>query len=375
MSGTSYIEMPTTAVARLNGGGWGRSLSPDQLVLVRRMLTDQVDPFINIRLPKKRGSFRPISAPTDEWMAVLRMLQQQFLSDPRIASDSAFAYVTGRSAADCARVHLNSEWVARVDIKDFYHSIGEDRIYFAAKNYGLDARAARFLSRIVTRRPKSPLPPWAPKYSQRERFLRHLPTPTKKSRRGFLPQGSPTSGAVSNMVTYELDAELDSLTRQHGWRYSRYADDLFVGSPVVGVDAKRSGRSRESDEAVLALHGALVRHGFHPHPDKTRVMRRGRRQAVLGLLVDGHALRPTREKVRHVEFHLYALDRFSDWDAHARIHGFTDVLALLRHLGGHLSYFHNANPELASRLSHRLSQAVENWQRRESVSHGGKRED
>lgn len=350
----------------LDHAGWKRALSRDQEDLLRRVITDQIDPYVDFKLPKANGKYRPISAPTEEWMAVLRVFQQRFLSDPKIASPSAFAYVTGRSAADCARVHLNSEWIVRVDIRDFFNSIGEDRIYFAAKKYGLIASVARVFSRSVTRRPRPPVPAWAPRFSRTERTLPYLPKEAGKTRPGFLPQGAPTSGAVSNMVSYELDLELQSFAEEHGWRYSRYADDLFVSSPAGAHAARESPGPRDSDLAIRTIHGALVRHGFHPHPDKTRVMRKGRRQVVLGLLVDGEVLRPTREKVRHVDFHLYALARFFDWNAHAKKHGFADTQSLLRHLEGCISYFRDVNPESASLLSNRLAQAIVDQQRWEA---------
>lgn len=369
MAEISSADIRRTGLLHFEGhfyAGWKRALSRDQEDLLRRVITDQVDPYRDLKLPKANGKYRPISAPTDEWMAVLRVFQQRFLSDPKIAAQSAYAYVTGRSAADCARVHLNSEWIVRVDVRDFYHSIGEDRIYFAAKQYGLIASAARVFSRSVTRRPKPPVPAWAPKFARTERSLPYLPRGAGKTRPGFLPQGAPTSGAVSNMVAYGLDLELQSFAQEHGWRYSRYADDLFVSSPVRVDSARQAAGPRDSDLAIRAINGALVRHGFHPNPDKTRVMRKGRRQVVLGLLVDGKVLRPTREKVRHVDFHVYALARFFDWNTHAMKHGFADTQALLRHLEGCISYFRDVNPEWASLLSNRLAQAIVDQQRWEA---------
>lgn len=339
-------------------GKWYQQFSRPQRDLIKRVITDQLDPYLDFQKDKADGSQRPISAPTPEWMDVLKVIQYRYLSSPHIASGSAFAYVAGRSAADCARVHLNSEWIIRVDVRDFFHSINEDRIYMCLKQHGLDSNSSRLLSRMTTRRPAEPVPNWLQPFRLPTRRLPGFSA--RKVKLGFLPQGSPTSGALSNLVTQTLDEILGAATQERGWRYTRYADDIFVSAPKLLTQENPHTVRRAVEEAVAITHQAIIVEGFTPNIQKTRVMRQGNRHIILGLLVDGNTLRPSRDKVAHVKFHMHALSNNGDWESHARLHGFSDKEAVINHIGGYLSYFADINPEMTEPLLRKWKNLVTN---------------
>jgi len=47
-----------------------------------------------------------------------------------------------------------------------------------------------------------------------------------------LPQGAPTSPALTNTLCLRLDRRLAGLAKRLGWRYTRYADDLTFSFPA-----------------------------------------------------------------------------------------------------------------------------------------------
>ncbi|MFX7764403.1 reverse transcriptase domain-containing protein, partial [Acinetobacter baumannii] len=47
-----------------------------------------------------------------------------------------------------------------------------------------------------------------------------------------LPQGAPTSPALSNLVARKLDKRLAGFARKMGLNYTRYADDLTFSGPA-----------------------------------------------------------------------------------------------------------------------------------------------
>ena len=50
-----------------------------------------------------------------------------------------------------------------------------------------------------------------------------------------MPQGAPTSPAISNLIAFRLDRRLAGLAEAHGFSYTRYADDLaFSGDHHFG---------------------------------------------------------------------------------------------------------------------------------------------
>lgn len=325
---------------------WRKQLSRPQRILVTRVVTDQIDPYVDFEKRKPNGSIRPISAPVAEWMEVLKIVQRDYLSSPELVSPHAFAYVSGRSAAQCATAHLNSQWIIRIDIRDFFHSIGEDRVYMTLKKNSMASESARVLSRMVTRRPAAPVPDWAMPFMKKPRTLPGFGR--ARTRQGFLPQGSPTSGALSNMVGRPMDSALTTFAEENGWRYSRYADDIFVSCPHTTWRHPSSEIPLAS--VVKQVHQIVADHGFNPHTEKTRIMRRGNRQIILGVLVDGSVPRPSRDRANLVEFHLHVLSQHGDWEAHARQHGFRDAQALAEFLSGYLSYFRDINPQWTERF-------------------------
>ena len=103
-----------------------------------------------------------------------------------------------------------------------------------------------------------------------------------------LPQGSPASPAITNIVCRRLDGRLEGMAKSTGFVYSRYADDLTFSakskeaSPLVGKLLQR-------------IRYAVAKEGFVPHEKKTRILRRGRRQEVTGVVVKwGGRSRPKR---------------------------------------------------------------------------------
>jgi hypothetical protein len=101
-----------------------------------------------------------------------------------------------------------------------------------------------------------------------------------------LPQGAPTSPALTNALCMRLDRRLSGLARTLGMRYTRYADDLtFSWRPPEGSDkanyhAPVGALLREAREVVTT-------EGFRLKDDKTRVLRAGDRQKITGLVING----------------------------------------------------------------------------------------
>jgi retron-type reverse transcriptase len=92
-----------------------------------------------------------------------------------------------------------------------------------------------------------------------------------------LPQGSPSSPAISNIAARRLDKSLTKIADSLGFRYTRYADDLTF-----------SALEKEADVIKLMrqIRFVVEKQGFKVNENKTRVLRRGRRQEVTGLVVN-----------------------------------------------------------------------------------------
>lgn len=93
-----------------------------------------------------------------------------------------------------------------------------------------------------------------------------------------LPQGAPSSPAITNIICRRLDRRLAGAARTLGFAYTRYADDMsFSGSRS---SAKKLGKLQ------WRLAKIVQEEGFELHPDKTRAMRSNSRQEVTGIVVN-----------------------------------------------------------------------------------------
>jgi len=142
-------------------------------------------------------------------------------------------------------------------------------------------------------------------------------------------QGAPTSPGLCNAVLLRLDRRLAGLARKHGYTYTRYADDLTFS----GDDCQKIG-------LFIAIVSRIVgEEGFEINREKTRVLRRSRRQLVTGVVVNQSAGLSRRHRRRlRAAVHQFARAPHSL--------GSKDV----QRLAGKLAYLRMLNPDQAAPL-------------------------
>ena len=93
-----------------------------------------------------------------------------------------------------------------------------------------------------------------------------------------LPQGAPTSPALTNLLCKRLDRRLKGAAAKLGFTYTRYADDLTFSVP--------KGKTGDVGKMLRLARFIIRKEDFTPHPEKTRVLRRGGQQEVTGVVVN-----------------------------------------------------------------------------------------
>lgn len=166
-------------------------------------------------IPKKSGGLREINAPEPELMEALRQLKLIFESVmPATYHTSAFAYVKGRCTVDSVKRHQQnaSRWFAKLDFSNFFGSTTEEFVI------SMFSQIFPF-SEIV----KNPEGLEALKKALSLCFLN-----------GGLPQGTPISPTITNIMMIPIDHQFYNELRKHEKRfiYTRYADDLLISSRV-----------------------------------------------------------------------------------------------------------------------------------------------
>ncbi len=104
-----------------------------------------------------------------------------------------------------------------------------------------------------------------------------------------LPQGSPCSPIISNIIAHLLDIRLNELAAAHGSTYTRYADDLTFSTNEKTFPSSIARRDPASDHRWLAGPGLTKRvgkAGFAINAQKTRMQYCDSRQDATGLVVN-----------------------------------------------------------------------------------------
>lgn len=311
---------------------------------LREIVQRRRDPYSDIVRPKRTGGTRLISAPEPVLMDVHRVILRRALRNLPLHPFS-YAYQEGRAIAQCAQQHLGARWMLKFDLHDFFGQIEERDVFRVFKERGYSALVALELARICTR---------ASVYSYRSNTGRYGPIPTYDVNvSGRLPQGAPTSGALSNAVATPLDRDLHGFATCEGFVYTRYSDDMVMSTSRDFDRTQAASMIREVTRLVAA-------HRFQLHRKKTRVVPPGVRHIVLGLQVDGDEVRLTPEFRRRVEVHIRGVRKFG-LIQHANHRGFRSLLSFVSHVDGCLAFARSVEPDWADKERIAWRAALRHW--------------
>jgi retron-type reverse transcriptase len=278
-------------------------------------------PYVDFEIPKARGGRRTISAPRAPLRAVQRQILAEILSKVP-THDAAHGFVPGRSTVTNAAPHVGALLLLKTDVREFFPTIHYWRVRGLFFTLGYGEAVAGALAGLCTRRSVINPDGQAP--------ARRVVWP------GLVPQGAPTSPAISNLVCRRLDARLLGLATKLGARYTRYADDLsFSFHDRATVDQLEVGR------AFWWIDQILQQEGFAEHPGKRQILRPHRRQLVTGLVVNDHLTVPrdARRRFRAI------LHNCKQHGLAGEARGRDDFADYLR---GFAAYVHMVQPDLGA---------------------------
>ena len=170
--------------------------------------------YRTFHIPKKSGGLREINAPEPELMCALIELRTFFEQEcVALYHTSAYAYVQGRCTVDAVKKHQinNSRWFLKVDFHNFFGS--------TTKEFTMNT-----LAQI------SPFNLIIGSTSGQEVLSRALDLCFLD---GGLPQGTPISPMLTNLLMIPVDFKLSNRLRDFNGQqfvYTRYADDMLISS-------------------------------------------------------------------------------------------------------------------------------------------------
>lgn len=246
---------------------FGFKLSAISYILYKK---DGGSKYTTFEIPKRYGGTRKICAPS----ASLKLLQRRLadllqncvseINEANGLDDKiSHGFKRKRSIITNAKCHRNRRHVFNVDLQDFFGTINFGRVrgfFIKDKNFALNPKVATVLAQIACHE-------------------------------NSLPQGSPCSPVISNLIGHVLDVHLVRLASRLGCTYSRYADDLTFSTNLQNFPTSIACPGPTKDDNHKWLPGKeLVRlvtqSGFALNPQKTRMQYRDSRQEVTGLVVN-----------------------------------------------------------------------------------------
>lgn len=270
-------------------------------------------------IPKKTpGKFRTIAHPARELKLIQKWIAKRVLKDLPIHS-SAMAYRVGISILDNAQKHAASQYLLKMDLKDFFPSIKpSDFLHHCAQHMpDLSSSDKRILTQILFRL-------------------------NKDSDQLELAIGAPSSPLVSNSIFHALDEQIFAYCESNQITYSRYADDLTFSTSRPTVLSE-----------VPVFVATLLDRAPYPrlklNTEKTVHTSKKHRRQVTGLVLTAeNQVSIGRNKKRAIKalVHCYSLNQLT-----------TEEVTNLR---GQLSFIHSVEPTFLNSLKTKYGEALLN---------------
>ena len=232
--------------------------------------------YHSFEIKKKSGEARIINAPKNDLVILLHCIDflVKTISKPH---HKAFGFVEGKSIVDGAKIHVGKNYVYNIDLKDFFHSFDLNRVKMGFYNQPFDL--------------KDDLEPIA-------YMIASLTTFNIEGKR-VLPQGSPSSPSITNLLCWRLDHRLSGLAKRFGVDYSRYADDITFSS----------NHNCYKEKFITELKKIIKGQGLSINPKKTRLQSNLIRQEVTGLTVN-NKVNVSKKYLKDVRMYLYYCEQY-----------------------------------------------------------------
>jgi RNA-directed DNA polymerase len=238
--------------------------------------------YLTFTIKKKSGADRTIHAPVKGLKSILRSLNfvLQCVYEPH---EAATGFVLEKSIVDNAKKHVGHHYVLNMDLKDFFHTFGRNRVkmgfIYEPFNLNGDKEPLAFLLASLCTHPFE----------------------IDGEVKTVLPQGSPTSPTLTNILCQKLDRRLTGLATRFGATYSRYADDITFSS-LHNIYTNESF-SNELKRIIEEDQKLVI------NPKKTRLQKAEFRQEATGLIVNDK-VNVRRKYVKQIRMWLYYWEKY-----------------------------------------------------------------
>ena len=236
------------------------------------------DNYHRFDIPKKSGGMRHIAAPKTKLKAAQRQILDQILEKIPV-SDMAHGFLKSKSVVTGAKVHqTRPDLLINMDLENFFPTITFERVRGLFQSFGYSGYIASLLAMICT-------------YCERMPMEIKGETKYIKTSERILPQGSPASPMITNIICKRMDQRISGLCKKLGFIYTRYADDMSF-SYIGDTEQISIGGFLHSIQKIIEEEGFSVKQ------EKTHILRRNNRQYVTGIVINNEEIGVPRKWVK-----------------------------------------------------------------------------
>lgn len=258
------------------------------------------DNYKRYTIPKKKGGFRNIAAPKRILKNAQRKILEEILYKIEV-SEYAHGFVKGKSVVSSAKEHKNSfevELLINIDLENFFNTITFERVRGMFQSFGYSGYIASLLAMICT-------------YCERMEMEVKGETVYVKTSDRILPQGSPASPMITNIICAKLDKRLKGLALKYDFCYSRYADDMSFSFNKDNIVL--SNESHINLGKILGIISKIIKEeGFIINSNKTKFLRKNNRQAITGIIVNNDEIGVPKKWIKTLRAAIYNARKLKD---------------------------------------------------------------
>lgn len=217
-------------------------------------------------IPKKSGGRRKLSSPHHTLKYVQQWIYQNILYKIKV-NYCTHGFRTKKSILTNANIHVGANYLLKLDLKDFFPSISINQVIMVFNKLGYSYNVSFYLASLCCMD-------------------------------DCLPQGAPTSPALSNIVARQLDNRMLGLCKKMKYRYTRYADDLAFS----GDNIKHS--------FVDTCRKIITECNFTLNENKIKLYKPEGARTLTGLSLANHRIRIPRDYRRQLSAELHFVKKY-----------------------------------------------------------------
>lgn len=257
------------------------------------------DNYTRYSIPKKKGGYRNIAAPKTLLKKAQKNILNKILCKIEV-NHCAHGFIEGKSVITGAKEHkIHPKLLINMDLENFFPTITFGRVRGMFESFGYSGYISSLLAMICT-------------YCERIPIEVKGETKYVKVSERILPQGSPASPMITNIICSKLDKRLSGVARKYNFTYTRYADDMsfsFNDESRINLKKDYIENSMTIDKVLGLISKIIDEEGFKINKKKTRFLRENNCQSITGVVINNEEIGVQKKWIKNFRAAIYNANR------------------------------------------------------------------